>query len=235
MTGQFTDAEYEKIREGARRSAEIVVREIRPRPSTVVDVGCGEAWWAKAFLDAGADAVQAWDYEQPELRQEGVIYRLGIDLEEPGWAEGYGPFDLAVCLEVGEHLHPSAADTLIRELCSLSDTILWSAAIPAQTGLGHVNEQWPVYWAEKFAANGFGAHDPLWRWDVWDDDRVEPWYRQNLMVYRRGMGWTEPVSVVHPALFLSRHELWKAAIHALQEAQGRIVKLERENAELRRR
>lgn len=57
-----------------------------------------------------------------------------------------------------------------------------SAAAPYQGGVHHVNEQWPAYWAAKFAARDFRCFDFL-RWRIWDDRRIATWYRQNLLIF----------------------------------------------------
>ena len=49
---------------------------------------------------------------------------------------------------------------------------------------GHINEQWPGYWAALFAAQGFTVLDPF-RATIWHDERVEWWYRQNLLLVVR--------------------------------------------------
>jgi hypothetical protein len=93
-------------------------------------------------------------------------------------------FDLCLCLEVAEHLKPNRAEGLVKFLCSLSDRVLFSAAIPLQGGVGHVNERWQSYWAELFKRHGFGAarRQP----DIRDCSEVELWYRQNVVLYERG-------------------------------------------------
>ena len=53
-------------------------------------------------------------------------------------------YELAVCLEVAEHLNESSADNLILQLTNLANRVLFSAAIPGQGGLHHVNEQPPL-------------------------------------------------------------------------------------------
>lgn len=81
--------------------------------------------------------------------------------------------------------------------------IIFSAAIPGQGGTGHFNEQWPDYWAELFGENGF-AVDSSFRFGIWDDDRIENWYRQNLMIAHPGPPTTPPLSIVHPILYDAR-------------------------------
>lgn len=120
-------------------------------------------------------------------------------------------FDLIICLEVAEHLSPTVADQLIDSLVAHSDCVVFSAAVPFQGGTGHVNEQWPAYWAEKFRNVGYNAYDCL-RSRVWNDSRVRCWFAQNVIVYATpqfaakisGLGeqTANPLPLVHPELFL---------------------------------
>lgn len=168
---------YDTIRAGCQASAEVVVPLVLEHlsPQRVADVGCGEGLWGAAFAAAGCNVI---GFEGDYV--EAVIPAVVADLEQPGSFSGER-FDLAVCLEVAEHLSPGRADSLIEDLCAVAPVVLFSAAVPGQPGNGHVNCQWPSYWTALFKAQGFRVTDAL-RWQVWDDDRVEPWYRQNLLL-----------------------------------------------------
>lgn len=188
---------FDSIREGSQRSAAVVVPQfLNSHPysvETVVDVGCGEGLWGKVFEGfAGCEVLGLDGHPNP------VIPAQSVDLADvlPTFER---PFDVAVCLEVAEHLPPERAQTFVAELCRLSDTVLFSAAVPGQGGTGHLNEQWPQYWADLFETNGFGCSDTL-RWDLWEDDRVCWWYRQNILVFapRLMKGSDCPLAVVHP-------------------------------------
>ena len=87
-------------------------------------------------------------------------------------------------LEVGEHLSPGAAQTLVENLVRHSDLVLFSAAIPMQGGFGHVNERWQSYWVTLFAGTGY-RHFDIVRPLVWSDESVHSWYRQNAFVFVR--------------------------------------------------
>lgn len=191
---------YEQIREGAQRSAAAVVPlvlDVYPAKS-VIDVGCGEGYWGAEFAKHGCEVLGV------EAHAEPVIPSVKRDLTEPFALDE--TFDLAVCLEVAEHLLPECAESFVADLCKLAPVVLFSAAIPDQGGEGHLNEQWPAYWAELFAHNDFMLSAAP-RWRIWEDDRVESWYRQNLMVAAQmptnpawfGEGYRAPDPVVHPA------------------------------------
>lgn len=92
------------------------------------------------------------------------------------------PFDLAQSLEVAEHLDECYADNFVALLTSLSNIILFSAAIPHQGGTHHINCQPPAYWAKKFAQYDFECYDIL-RMKFWDNNAIASWYRQNSLIF----------------------------------------------------
>ena len=133
-------------------------------------------------------------------------------------------FDLAISLEVAEHLSEMRADSFIDDLCALSDLILFSAAVPNQGGKNHVNEQWQSYWAQRFKQRGYHVYD-LVRWKIWSRSDIATWYRQNIIVYCRAGSAADKairsvvppcadvsqLDVIHPTLFTHRARTsWKA-------------------------
>jgi len=147
----------------------------------VADVGCGTGTWLAVALETGSH--QAFGFEGDWVRRDMLddprIAFSPRDLELPC----AGPrVDLAISLEVAEHLSPARAEPFIAELTAMAPAVLFSAAIPGQGGVGHRNEQWHSHWAEKFAAHGFGAFDII-RPQIWTDRAIPPWYRQNTILY----------------------------------------------------
>jgi hypothetical protein len=63
----------------------------------------------------------------------------------------FADFDLILCLEVAEHLPEDAAWTLCETISyhkHANSRLVFSAALPGQSGEGHVNCQPPIYWRE---------------------------------------------------------------------------------------
>jgi SAM-dependent methyltransferase len=220
----FTPEVYAEIREGAQRSAGVIVPwllEFVPS-KTVIDVGCGEGWFAREFASHGC-AVWAIDETVTDIGYAGTALNfervdlLTCDTLRRAYRptdDGYQPitFDLAVCLEVAEHLPEDRAEWLIDQLCSVSRVVVFSAAVPGQGGHGHLNEQWPSYWLPHFEGYGFAVTDAA-RWTFWDHPAVEPWYRQNLLVAAADAGWLHetfggerPADVVHPVIWEHRRQ-----------------------------
>ena len=99
-----------------------------------------------------------------------------------------GNFDIALSLEVGEHLpEVSSWDFITIIAKTFAHTVYFSAARPGQGGEGHINCQPKAYWVERFLSRGFWL-DP----DTTDEwlgfMRQGPhmgWLTQNGMVFRR--------------------------------------------------
>lgn len=160
--------------------------KIYPNINSVLDVGCGVGTWLKVWLDNVPNIVIK-GVDCNELPNESLyVDRKNIDIVNLEKINvEYGKFDLVESLEVGEHLSEEASDQYVKYLCSSSDLILFSAALPKQTGDHHINEQYPEYWNKKFRAEGFECFDIL-RQIIWNDNDISWWYRQNIMIYARG-------------------------------------------------
>jgi hypothetical protein len=173
----FSPEMYVAGRAGTRRSAAILAPFLYDLtgPRTVIDVGCGEGWFAREFARLGCRVI-AVDQTAEDAEVDDVSFR---HIELPSSLDGF--YDLALCLEVAEHLPRAAAGALIDVLTAAAPVVAFSAAVPGQGGHGHVNEQWPGYWAAKFRQRGYVVSGAL-RYGIWHDDRIEPWYRQNLLI-----------------------------------------------------
>ena len=117
-------------------SAQAVVPLINSwvQPRSVVDVGCGTGVWLSVFREYGAKrilGIEGTHVDPDWLRISKDSIRF-IDLSQPFEMEE--TFDLALCLEVAEHLPERSAPILVRSLTSLAPIILFSAAIPLQGG-----------------------------------------------------------------------------------------------------
>lgn len=182
--------------------------------NSAADVGCGVGTWLSAIRDLGAERIMGLDgdWVDPELLAiPGECFRK-FDL---GGTESFrteDKFDLAISLEVAEHLPPEKAEEFVGLLTDLAPRVLFSAAIPGQGGVHHVNERWPRYWAGLFSDRGYEVHDII-RPRIWNDERIPRCYRQNILFFSSRDGSTGdgepepcpmPLDVVHPSLYLDR-------------------------------
>jgi SAM-dependent methyltransferase len=185
MEKTYTDDFYRKRYERTKNEANLVLDRLLsviPLPTSVIDIGCGVGTWLSIFKERGTMHVLGveggWvnkDYlilDSSEFMEANLEKKIAIDQR----------FDLAISLEVAEHLSPSVADQFIEGLTSLSDCILFSAAAPFQGGSNHVNEQPIDYWREKFESQGYVGFDFI-RPYIWNDKRIGVWYRQNVVFF----------------------------------------------------
>jgi hypothetical protein len=208
-SSRFYDRDFDRTSRSAAATVPVLLECLgaagASSPASVIDIGCGRGVWLKAFGDR---AVKGRD--GPWTRQDRLLIDparfTATDLSQP-FAEPER-FDLAMTLEVAEHIDPPQADQFIANLTGLSDTILFSAAISGQGGQHHVNEQPLTYWAEKFAARGYTVFDVL-RPRLWHNGDVCWWYRQNMVLlcnqasrFRAGL---EAAQAANPAILDLAH------------------------------
>ena len=203
-----------------------VITPLLPGLDSVADVGCGVGTWLSVLSEQGISNVHGFDghWVDRKLLQIPEDAFTEADLQQP--IEVTERFDLAVSLEVAEHLPEESADRFVDSLTRLSDFVLFSAAIPFQGGVNHVNEQWQSYWAEKFAARNYAAFDPV-RPEIWNDQRISIPYRQNMILYvsqsrRQEIDLPEcgtaSLSVAHPEMYELRNS--KSIRQALQDLKS---------------
>src|SRR3954464_13376223 len=147
MSGMKTRESYDEVfysnqRDGSYKSASVVVPMLVDffRPGSVLDIGCGVGTWLRAFKDNGVDDVIGVDgayvsaasllIPPQQFRAHDLTREVVLDRR----------FDLAMSLEVAEHLPEECARQIVEVLTYSADVVVFSAAIPDQQGTNHVNE-----------------------------------------------------------------------------------------------
>ena len=137
------------------RSAEIITDILYERfqPKRLVDLGAGCGVYGHRFAQHGVEVVAIDGVAPPaEHAYPGPLHLR--DLTTP-FENVWGTFDLALCLEVAEHIPEPLADAFLDNILRFSDRLILSAAQPNQGGHHHVNERPKRYWVAKLAAKGF--------------------------------------------------------------------------------
>jgi hypothetical protein len=214
---------YEDIHETSLQAARTIVPmllEITGPVASVIDIGCGAGIWLSVFREYGATRTRGLDGNHVDRSTLEIPVEdfTAADLSKP--LPVGGNYDLAMTLEVVEHLPPERAEAIVDDLVSLAPVVLFSAAIPFQGGEGHINEEWQHVWAERFERRGYKTLDPI-RSRIWYDKSISWWYQQNLLVYASEEAVAsnprlaeavrktdrDRLSVVHPRAFVTRHEV----------------------------
>lgn len=139
---------------------------------SVIDVGCGTGAWVALAQTEGCSAVGVDRGVPADLR---TAHFIDWDLAENGFpCVGY---DLAVCLEVAEHLPEEAGPGLVAGLTK-AKAVLFSAAVPGQPGTNHVNCQPYVYWHWLFAECGYRPEQVGARFPA-----IARFYQRNMFLY----------------------------------------------------
>lgn len=185
----YTRQYFQKsIEPTAAKAAPLIAESIKKHfaPNRVVDVGCGTGALLASLTELGCSCL-GLEYADAGLnmcRARGLNVQkfdirfdsLDLPLEE---------FDVAISLEVAEHLPEKYVDRYVDLLTKLSHNIVFTAAIPGQGGTDHVNEQPHDYWIQQFSKRGFVLDRPISeKWEAtWRDAEIAYWYYQNIMVF----------------------------------------------------
>lgn len=184
LWSHYGEGFYNAQGEESLRSARIVARRLWDylQPASVIDIGCGRGHWLKAFGELGSRRLIGLDGDwnsQSQMTDPAIRFRA-VDLNQPFAAEEKA--DLAISMEVAEHIPASAASQFVECVASASDAVLFSAAYTWQGGTNHLNEQPHTYWAQLFMERGFVPFD-LFRPRLWGNEQIAFWYRQNAFLY----------------------------------------------------
>ncbi|MGH7813531.1 MAG: class I SAM-dependent methyltransferase [Candidatus Binataceae bacterium] len=152
-------------------------------PESVLDVGCSYGAWLKAFAANRTARIAGLDGDYIDRSRLVIAPECfhAADLSG-GFTVPGERFDLALCLEVAEHLPARQSRHLVGQLCAAAPMVLFSAAPPGQGGGHHVNCQPLSYWRALFAEHDYWLLDPF-RPRIRDDRRIDWWYRQNMVLF----------------------------------------------------
>ncbi len=190
MPETIYDKEYhEKIETEERPAAERIADYIfnKFNPSSIIDYGCSTGIYLKPFERYKID-LKGLENSSDALENKLLNEVEYCDLTIPLKLEYTSDFSLSI--EVGEHIEEQYADIYVKNICDNSfKWVLFSAAIPGQSGVGHINCQYKDYWIKKFEKNFFIV------------DYVETKLFLDYLVTGYHMGWMKTNGMILRSLF----------------------------------
>ena len=138
--------------------ADIIAAYLAPR--SVVDWGCGCGYILEKLQMHGITdlaGIEGSEEVRPFIPESLVDY---IDIGDVLLIKR-ADYDLAITIEVAEHLNPKDSNKFVNAVCSSANKwVWWSAAVPGQDGTGHVNCQPLSFWEQRFKE--IGLFEPDW-------------------------------------------------------------------------
>jgi hypothetical protein len=230
---------YENQKGNSYRSAKLILPIVLDvvKPSSAIDFGCGVGTWLEALNEiqpstkklVGLDG----DWGDKKDKISNNIEFKATDFTQPFHIDN--KYDLAMSLEVAEHLPHEKASLFVESICSASDVVLFGAAIKGQGGVDHVNEQYQSYWYKKFKKYGFECYD-LIRANFFNNNEVGVAYRQNTFVYVNKNSEIfekfhkfeaineKMLDIVHPIVYERKDEKLKSNKFLLKQIVKNILK-----------
>lgn len=224
MSKKFYNKKFYEDRSDSVKSAEHIVPYLLELfdIKSVVDIGCGDGSFLSVFEKNKITNILGIDGEWVD---EEYLRISKENFEVRNFEEAFDirrNFDLAISLEVAEHISKENAPSFIQSITKLAPIVLFSAAIPYQGGSHHVNEQWPQYWVNLFKKYNFVPIDSL-RKKFWNNPDVSYWYSQNMLLFVRETSlkkndslsklFTEDsekeiLPLVHPTHYMQKAKVW---------------------------
>jgi 2-polyprenyl-3-methyl-5-hydroxy-6-metoxy-1,4-benzoquinol methylase len=128
---------YKNRHKDTLHSAETILQLVQsfiPQINSAVEFGCGVGTWLYVLKESGTKEILGLDgpWVPPEFRMILQKNFIPSDFEKP--INLKKRYDLAISLEVAEHISQRNAMQFVESITNASDYILFSAAIPGQGG-----------------------------------------------------------------------------------------------------
>ena len=183
---------YNSVSQRGANAAQIVANTISKsiKPMSIIDIGSGEGIWlntmAKKFPRVKyLMAVDLQNHDSSylqELRNLDVEFEFKVQNFEISTHLPGSSYDLAICLEVLEHLNKHSAEKLAKEISDKCSLLIFSAAMKGQGGTHHINEQPLEYWVNLFTSLGYVPLDVL-RPALTENAYVANYYKFNMLIF----------------------------------------------------
>lgn len=148
---------YEGIRSANQTYYELFAKVLMNQfsPLVLVDCGCGHGGISQEFLNNGCKEAYLFDGSPDAVEMAKAVGMKNVKQLDFTSAESIpAKGDLAICLEVAEHIPAAYANNLCRLLSGVAPILVFTAAPPGQGGHLHVNNQPQSYWINRFSKFG---------------------------------------------------------------------------------
>lgn len=199
------------------------------KPESIVDFGAGVGTFLIAAKEYGIENILGVEGSWVRGKHRNDIPYIYHDLNDSLNLEAR--FDLAISLEVGEHLESGSSENFVNSICRCTDVVLFSAALPGQGGKNHINEQPVEFWRSLFNQNDFVIKDFV-RKKIWSNKKIRPWYKQNAYIYvRRGSAFENLfendllLNVIHPDIYFKHALRARSKVDVIPLSTFTIIRL----------
>ena len=157
----YSETYFDNLNKATIDAARIILKELNSiyKFKNLIDIGCGHGSWLQAASEissikkiTGVDGIYSKKLHQ-NFKTNSKINFIYLDLEKKLLFKKetkVDKYDLAISLETAEHLSPLRAKGFIKDICSISDVIFFSAAVDGHGGQNHLNENNQSYWIKLF-------------------------------------------------------------------------------------
>jgi hypothetical protein len=131
--------------------------------TSMVDFGCAVGSFLEGALKGGVKRIRGYEYAYDSaLPYIPAHIKPHISFGDAGKPIDCGKFDLAMSIEVAEHLLPEQSDTFVANLTNAGEKyVILTAAPPTQDGYYHLNLQPYEFWIDKIEARGWKLRTDL--------------------------------------------------------------------------
>ena len=194
----YSSTYYLYVDKEAQKSAYAITQMILMlfSPKSIIDIGCGTGALLNEIRNtlehASTEKIRCYGLEYSETAIEVCRSRkLNVDKfdieSNLSNIDKVDIYDVAISLEVAEHISPDAGNSLVRLLCAKSKNIVFSAATPGQGGgVDHINEQPHEYWIERFNLFRYQINIESTKTlrDFLRKNQAASFYSENIMIFQ---------------------------------------------------
>ena len=128
----------------AKRLAEWIRYVVNP--VNVLDIGCGPGMHVRELNALGVRATGI-DLDDRVIDKPNLYKRSVFDNTDTA--------DLVICLEMAEHIDQAYERDVVKSVAKATERFLiWTAAVPGQGGVGHINCQPVSHWESLLTEQG---------------------------------------------------------------------------------